>query len=148
MFGDFIQKTLGVKQILPVTTVGNSTVKGVGYDRTGYLSAAIVYAAGICPSVPTGFTVVLKVQDSTEDVDGSYTDFATIATFGTASDLSAASVVKYFDVNLRGAKQWVRVTELLTFTGGASPSQIGSVCLVLGDKNVEAVDSTSVVYGS
>jgi len=94
MYGNHIQRTLGVKQILPVITIGTSTVKGVGYDRTGYLSGSIVYAAGICPSVPTGFTVVLKVQDSADDVDGNYADFATIA------------------------------------------------------KNIEAVDSTSVVYGS
>lgn len=147
MFSNFLEKTQAVKQILPVITVGNGTVKGVGYDRTGYLSAAVVYSAGICPSVPTGFTVVLKVQDSTEDVDGSYADFATIATFGTASDLSAASVVKHFDVNLRGAKQWVRITETLTFTGGSSPSQLGCVNLILGDKNVEPVGSTTV-YGS
>lgn len=147
MKSTFIERTTSVKQILPVITVGNGTVKGVGFDRTGYLSAAIVYAAGICPSVPTGFTVVLKVQDSADDVDGNYADFATVATFGTAADLSAASVVKHFDVNLRGAKTWVRVTETLTFTGGTSPSQLGSVCLVLGDKNVEPVDSTTV-YGS
>jgi len=146
MFNNFNQKATIATAILPVITVGNGTVTGLAIDRTGYLSGAVVYHAGICPSVPTGFTVSLLITHC-DTSGGIYTTFDTIATFGLASDLSAASTIKYFDVNLRGAKQFIKITETFTFTGGASPSQLGSVSLVLGDKNVEPVSGTTV-YGS
>ena len=145
MFSNFLNKTNAALTILPVVTVGTSTVKGVAIDRTGYLSAAVMYNAGVCPSIPTGFTVALTVEDSVDTTDGNFATFATFPTFGTAADLSAASVQKYFDVNLRGAKKYIRVKEVLTFTGGSSPSQVGSVSFVLGDKNIEPAGSATVL---
>lgn len=145
MISNFIERVTSVPTILPVTTVGSGAVVGVGVDRTGYLSAGVEYSAGICPSVPTGFTVALLVEHSADN--SSWATFDTIATFGTAGGLSAASTVKYFDLNLRGAKKWIRITETLTFTGGTSPSQVGGVNFILGDKNAEPVGGTTV-YGS
>lgn len=147
MYSHFFEKTNGVAAQLPVITVGNGAVNGVAVDRLGYLSCAVFYIAGICPSVPTGFTVALKVQHSDTTTSGDFVDFATLETFGTASDLSAASVAKYYDVNLRGAKRYIRTVETLTFTGGSSPSQLASIGIVLGDKNVEPV-ANATVYGS
>jgi len=146
MYSDFLNKTKTVTGQLPVITVGNGAVNGVAIDRTGYLSASVVYSAGICPSIPTGFTAALKIQDSADGSTG-WADFATIVTLGTAADLSAASVTASYDVNIRGAKKYIRTVETLTFTGGASPSQLASLTVVLGDKNVEPVN-VATVYGS
>jgi len=145
MFSKFLERTNLAAAVLPVITVGTATVNGIAIDRNGYISAGLAYIAGINPSVPTGFTVALKIQHSALSGSG-YVDFITsIPTFGTAADLSAASVAKYFDIDLTGAKQFVRVVATLTFTGGASPSAIWAAELVLGDKNVEPAGN-SVVY--
>jgi hypothetical protein len=146
MYNNFTEKVTAVSAILPVITAGDGTVTSVAIDRAGYLSGAVVYHAGICPSVPTGFTVALAVTHC-DTSGGTYTNFATIATFGAADDLSAASTIKYFDVNLRGAKRYIKITETFDFTGGSSPSQLGSVSVVLGDAKSEPVGSTTV-YGS
>jgi len=146
MFSNFLNKTNAFTGILPVITVGNGAVNGVALNRTGYLSAAVVYTAGICPSIPTGFTAALKIQDSPDGSTG-WADFVTIATLGTAADLSAASTTQYFDVNIRGAKKYIRVVQTLAFTGGTSPSQLAAIALVLGDKNIEPAN-VATVYGS
>lgn len=147
MFSNFLNKNAAATGVLPVITVGNGTVNGVAVNRQGYLSVGVIYTAGICPSVPTGFTAALKIQDSADGSTG-WADFATIATLGTASDLSAASTTQYFDVNVRGAKKFIRVVQTLTFTGGSSPSQLAAIAVVLGDKNVEPAGASTTVYGS
>jgi hypothetical protein len=144
----FLERSLGVAEVLPVITINTATVKGIAVDRTGYLSARLDHIAGICPSVPTGFTVAVKIQHSVDATDGNFSDFITsIATFGLASDLSAASVQKYWDLDLTGAKAFIRSVTVITFTGGSSPSSIWSQTLVLGDKNVEPVGN-AVVYSA
>ena len=147
MYSHFIEKTNAVTGLLPVITVGNGAVAGVAVDRLGYLSCGLLYTAGICPSVPTGFTVAMKIQHSDTTTSGDFVDFATIETFGTAADLSAASVTTYWDVNLRGAKRYIRAVQTLTFTGGSSPSQLAAIAVVLGDKSVDPAGN-AVVYGS
>ncbi len=128
-------------------TISTATVKGVAVDRLGYLSACLAYIAGINPSVPTGFTVATTVQHSDTTTDGDFVDFiTTIPTFGTASTLAAASVAKYWDLDLTGAKQYIRSVTVITFTGGSSPSSIWAEFFILGDKNMESVGN-AVVYG-
>lgn len=146
MKSSFLERTLGVAEVLPVITINTATVKGVAVDRTGYLSATLAYIAGINPSVPTGFTVATKIQHSDTTTDGDFVDFITsIPTFGTAADLSAASVEKYWDLDLTGAKKYIRSVTVITFTGGSSPSAIWAETFILGDKNVEPAGA-SVVY--
>lgn len=137
MLSTFLERTNAAQTILPVTTVGTSTVTGVTVDRENYLSCCIEYSAGVCPSVPTGFTVALVLEHSTATNSG-FVAWVTVPTFGTAADLSAASTVVYQNVDLRGANRYIRVKETLTFTGGTSPSQVGGVNLILGDSFTEA----------
>lgn len=147
MYSDFLERTLGVTAFLPLTSTSSSAQNGVAVDRTGYLSAGLVVSAGINPSVPTGVTTAVKVQHSDTTTSGDFVDFATIETFGTASDLSAASVTKYYNVNLRGAKRYIRVVLTNTYTGGTSPSSVQSAVFILGDKNVTPAGAATV-YGS
>lgn len=147
MFSDFLEKTNTVTAILPVSSTSSSDINGVAIDRTGYLSTGVVITVGINPSVPTGFTTQIRLQHSDTTTSGDFVDFAAIETYGSAADLTAASVTKYYNVNIRGAKQYIRVVVKNTFTGGSSPSSLfGAVC-VLGDKNVEPA-GLATVYGS
>jgi hypothetical protein len=147
MYSDFLEKTDAVTAILPVSSTSASAINGVAIDRTGYLSAGVCLTVGINPSVPTGFTTLIKVQHSLTSTSGDFVDFAAIETFGSAADLTAASVTKYYNVNLRGARKYIRVVVVNTFTGGSSPSSLFGAVVVLGDKNVEPANS-STVYGS
>jgi hypothetical protein len=146
MYSSFLQRTASVQTILPVITIGNATVTGVAVDRQQFLSAGVEYTAGVCPSVPTGFTVALVVKDCAT-TNGTFAAYATLTTFGTASGLSAASTVVYQNVDLRGAKRYILVEETLTFTGGSSPSQIGGVTFIFGDALTEAPVSTGTNVG-
>jgi hypothetical protein len=146
MYSSFLERTSAVQTILPVITISNATVTGVAVDRTGYLSCGVEYTAGVCPSLPTGFTVALVVRDCLTS-NGTFADYATIPTFGTAGGLSAASTVKYQNVDLRGAKRWILVSETLTFTGGSSPSQIGGVNFIFGDASNEPPVQTGTNTG-
>lgn len=146
MYSSFLERTNAVQTILPVVTVGNSTVTGVAVDRQGWLSAGVEYTAGVCPSVPTGFTVALVVKDCAT-TNGTFAAYATIPTFGTAGGLSAASTVKYQNIDLRGAKRYILVEETLTFTGGSSPSQVGGVSFILGDASNEPPVATGTITG-
>ncbi len=146
MYSSFLERTSAVQAILPVVTISNATVTGVVVDRTGYQSVGVAYSAGVCPSVPTGFTVALVVKDCLT-TNGTFAAYATIPTFGTAGGLSAASTVKYQNVDLRGAKQYILVEETLTFTGGSSPSQIGGVDFIFGDATNEPPVQTGTLTG-
>ena len=146
MYSSFLDRTSAVQTILPVITISNATVTGVAVDRTGYQSCCVEYTAGVCPSVPTGFTVALVVKDCLTS-NGTFAAYATIPTFGTAAALSAASTVKYQNVDLRGAKQWILVEETLTFTGGSSPSQVGGVNFIFGDASNEPPVQTGTITG-
>jgi hypothetical protein len=148
MFSQFLETAVPVAEVLPIITIGTATVKGIAVDRLGYLSAVLEYIAGINPSVPTGFTVAIKVQHSDTTTDGDFVDFITsIATFGAADSVAAASVVKYYDLDLTGAKRYIRTVNVLTFTGGSSPSSIWAETFFLGDKNVEPAGN-AVVYSA
>lgn len=145
MFSQFLETAVPTAEVLPIITIGTATVKGIAVDRLGYLSAVLEYIAGINPSIPTGFTVATKIQHSDTTTDGDFVDFITsIATFGTASTLAAASVANYWDVDLTGAKRYIRTYNVLTFTGGTSPSNIWSQTFFLGDKNVEPAGNATV----
>jgi len=137
MFSSFLERTNAAQTILPVVTVGNSTVTGVTVDRQNYLSCALEYSAGVNPSVPTGFTVAIIIEHSTT-TNSNFATWVTIPTFGTAADLSAASTVVYQNVDLRGANRYIRAKETLTFTGGTSPSSAHGVNFILGDAITEA----------
>jgi hypothetical protein len=142
----FLERTLSVPTSLPVVTVNTATVNGVGVDRLNYLSAALEFISGVCPSVPTGVVVAIKVQDSDSQGSG-FADFiTTIPSFGTAADLSAASVGKYWDLDLTGARRYIRVVATITFTGGTNPSMVWSSAFILGDKNAEPAGA-AIVYG-
>jgi hypothetical protein len=146
MYSSFLERTNAAQAILPVVTIGNSTVTGVVIDRQNYKSCAIEYSAGVTPSIPTGFTVALVLKDCAT-TNGTFAAYATVPTFGTASDLSAASTVKYQNIDLSGAKRYVLVEETLTFTGGSSPSNAHSVSLILGDALNEAPVFTGTNVG-
>jgi hypothetical protein len=84
MYSSFLERTNAAQAILPVVTIGNSTVTGVVIDRQNYKSCAIEYSAGVTPSIPTGFTVALVLKDCAT-TNGTFAAFATVPTFGTAS---------------------------------------------------------------
>jgi hypothetical protein len=148
MYSKFLETTDPIVSTLPVTTTSSSAINGAAVDRLGYLSAGLLFQSGVNPSIPTGVVAALKVQHSDTTTSGDFTDFITsIPNFGSASDLTAASATKYYNLDLTGAKRYVRTVTTFTFTGGSSPSMIFTTAFVLGDKNVEPANA-AVVYSA
>jgi len=101
-------------------------VNGPAIDRMGYGSATITVVTGAETGTPSARSSTCKLQDS---ADGS-TGWADIA--GASVAVAAVDSVGEVDVNLAGAKRYVRVVNTTAFTGGTSPTLLSSATLVLG----------------
>ena len=97
--------------LLPAT--GNTPAPGPAIDRTGYASA-IADVAYACSGGPTGGTLTLQLQDSS--------DGAAFANFGAPAVAPVgANGVASLAADLSGARQFVRLSVVGAPIGGTSP---------------------------
>lgn len=106
------------------------TRNGTGLDRLssavkGAKSCTIISHTGAATGGPTSFTRDVKLQDSADN--SAWADLAGAA----VAQQTAAGLVE-LDVDLSGAKQYVRAVEVTTLTGGTAPTLPGSVEIVFG----------------
>lgn len=111
------------------------TANGTGIDRTGFNSVLLVGQTGAETGSPTARTVDFKIQHS--DVVGSgYVDFTPSIPnpggTGALAQIAAVSTIKKRSIDLKTAKQFIRVFATTAFTGGTSPTLLSSATLVLG----------------
>ncbi len=116
-------------------------VNGTGIDREGHQSCLLVAQAGAATGSPTGQTHDAKIQDSAA-VAGTYVDYVTPqgGQVGTPSDAeivqqTADDVISVKEVDLSGAKRFIRVVSTVTLTAGTSPTWPVSTALILGPKD-------------
>lgn len=101
-------------------------------------SCKLMLGLGATSGTPTSFTADAKIQDCAT-TGGSYTDY--VPPRGAAADAAvaqqtAASAVAVKDIDLSGAKQFLKIVEVVAFVGGTSP-KIGAVSsLIVGGGNV------------
>lgn len=113
---------------------GAATINGASIDRNGFYSAVLHGATGAVTGTPTGQTFDLKLQDS---ADGS-TGWADIS--GAAiTQITAVSTAGEINVNLTGAKRYIRAVGTVALTGGTTPTLQVAATVVLGGAVVKPV---------
>jgi len=123
-------------EILPVAglpALANSagTRNGAAIDRlqSGALAGSCVIAAnvGATTGTPSATTYDVRVQDSADGSTG-WADVGAAITQKTS--LTAALAQR--DVDLTGARRFIRVVEVVAFTGGTTPATPAAVDVILG----------------
>lgn len=114
-------------------------VNGTGIDRTGFNSCVLIGQAGAVTGAPSAQTVDYKLQHS--DLIGSgYVDYTPSIPnpggTGAVAQLTAVSTVKKRSIDLKTAKQFIRVVGTVGFTGGTTPTLNTSAIIVLGGADV------------
>ncbi|RKH34928.1 hypothetical protein D7Y13_01475 [Corallococcus praedator] len=118
--GAFIAARLGSS---PAATPAG-TRQGTGYDRLVLgESCVLVAATGAVTGSPTaqGYEVTLQ-HSSDNGEDDAWTDYVPAGSGSASVQLAAANAFAEKDVDLGAAKQFVRVLEATTLTGGTAPS--------------------------
>lgn len=107
------------------------TFNGPGLDRLTFnnpQSCALIAVSGAETGAPTARSVQAKLQHSSDNgVGDAYADFG-----GAGVTVSAIDSEGQADYNLAGAKQWVRAVEVVTFTGGTSPTLECATAIAFG----------------
>jgi hypothetical protein len=95
-----------------------------------YQSGVIMLATGAATGSPSAVSVVATLQDSEDGLTG----WATVDTLPqTPPQVTiGASAQASANVNLRGARQYIRLAVVPTFTGGTVPAIPISAVLVVG----------------
>ena len=135
----------GAAPIVPVVQAGTGTLASVGVDRTSgdasapYESCAAVAVIGANVGGVTGSIVTVSIEDSADNSSfAAYTDPTTGAlaskTVGTGTTVPASGTILKLNVNLKGARQFVREKIVSTQTGGTSVALAG--LLILGGATV------------
>lgn len=132
----YINNNVGA-EILPVAglpALANSagTRNGSAIDRlqSAALAGSCVLACnvGATTGSPSATTYDAKLQDS---ADGS-TGWADISGASITQKTTTTAALAQKDVDLTGAKRFIRVVEVIAFTGGTTPATPAAVDVVLG----------------
>lgn len=128
--GAFIAPTLGISPQAP--TSSGTAIKGSAIDRLGYGSAVLSVAAGASSGSPSSFSVAGKIQHSDTTTDGDFTDF----TGGAITPITAVDTLAKVNVDLTGAKRYIRAVVTPTYVGGSSPYVfVGAQVVLAGSSN-------------
>ena len=135
--GSFLKSAIGT----PAFGDTGSTVNGTGIDREGHQSCVLLCQGGAATGSPTGQTANFKIQHDAA-VGGSYADYTTpqsgqvgAAAAAAIAEQSADDFLVKLDVNLAGAKRFIRVVSVVALTGGSSPTWPVSSAVLLGPKD-------------
>lgn len=107
------------------------TTDGAAIDRLGYGSCVLHHACGVATGAPTGQTVDHKLQDSADGSTG-WADYVPPTGTAAATQLTANSTEAEKDVDLSGAKRFIRVRRVVGFTGGTTPAIPTQASVTLG----------------
>jgi hypothetical protein len=137
MMGPALSRNIGavlriVKGINPANAAAGTT-NGAAIDRAGVggknfsLSCVLKGSRGAVTGAPSVHTVDQKLQDSPDGSAG-WVDIAGAAIAQLVADNTEAQV----DVDLSGAKRFIRVVNVVAFTGGTSPAVPVASEVILG----------------
>lgn len=117
-----------IKAFLGVAPAARSAgaVNGPAINRQGYGSCTLIVTTGAETGSPSARSSTCKLQDSADGSTG-WNDLA-----GASVAVAAVDAVGEVDVNLAGAKQFIRVVNTTAFTGGTTPTLLSSAAVALG----------------
>lgn len=116
-----------VASLAPVAGTG-SAQNGAGVDRQGYASAVAIVPYTTSGGV-TGGTIKVKVEHSSES-GANFTAFSTEETKTIGAGPNETGVIAH-EVNLAGAKRYIRVV-IDSDPSGGSPASLVAAVVVLG----------------
>jgi len=110
----------------PPAAVSAGTRNGAAIDRSPaggvhYHGLTLHAASGAETGAPSARTLDAKIQDSADGSTG-WADYIPQATVAAIAQITAANAEAEVDVDLSGAKRYVRVVEVVAFTGGTAPT--------------------------
>lgn len=117
-----------MKVAMPAASVdvdAAGTINGAGIDRRGFESCTLFASTGDIAGSPTATTVDIKLQDSADN-----STFADL-TGAALTQITAADTLEQKDIDLSGAKRYIRIVRVVAFTGGISPTVDVGVGVVL-----------------
>jgi hypothetical protein len=114
---------------VPVLSAANAALKGAAIDRSGFNSCVLHQARGAADGGPSAHSLDSQVQHSDTTTDGDFEDLPGVE--GSAVALTAAGQNE-LDINLSGAKRYIRVVSVIAFTDGSTPKIPIAVTVVLG----------------
>lgn len=119
------------KQALAPLANAAGTRTSASLDRTGFQSLVLMCSLGAVTGAPTSLTYDCKIQDSADGT--TFADFLPDAvTVAKITQAVAGAQLVEKNVNLAGARQFIRVVEVTAFVGGTSPALPAAVNLDLG----------------
>lgn len=121
-------------QALAPTSHAAGSRGGTAIDVSGFQSAVLVANLGAATGTPTALSITYSLESSASSSSG-WTEVTDLS--GNAVELTTDQAGKAveLDVNLQWlppGHAYLRVNEVVTFTGGASPTVVTGVTLVLG----------------
>lgn len=113
------------------------TRNGTGVDRATpggalYMGVTLSAILGAETGTPTSFTADFKIQDSADN--STFADYVPpggVAADAAVTQMTAGSSIAEVDIDLSGAKRYIRVVEVIAITGGTSPKVPASSTLSL-----------------
>lgn len=135
--GGYLKSVIGT----PVIASAAATVNGAAIDREGHQSCVLLCQGGAATGSPSGQTANFKIQHDAVS-GGSYADYTPpqggqvgAAAAAAIAEQSADDFLVKLDVNLAGAKRYIRVVSVVTLAGGSSPLWPISSAILLGPKD-------------
>jgi hypothetical protein len=123
----------GLKVVTGLAPLDNAagTRNGTGIDRAtpggALATSCIVFGSlGAKSGTPDSLTAIYKLEDSADNSTG-WTLYGSAGTTLTADNGSVQ-----VDIDLRAAKRYIRVAEVIAFVNGTSPKIEGQAVVVLG----------------
>lgn len=132
-------KSIGkqIKAVVGLTLAARAagTVVGPAIDRTGFDELALLLQSGAATGSPTSFTADAKITHC-DTSGGTYTDYTpptpTPSPSGAVATVTAIDSVKKRSVDLRAAKQFIKVSQTNAFVGGTTPTLLTGSTVLLG----------------
>lgn len=131
--GPLFKGTRGTIPAAPVAGTRNGSAINRRVGGSLAMSLTLIATTGAETGSPSARTFDAKIQDSADGSTG-WADYIPPdqTTVAAVTQITAASSEAEVDVNLSGAKQYVRVVDTLAFTGGTSPTLGIQTTVVLG----------------
>lgn len=113
------------------------TRNGTGVDRatpggTLFLGCTLQAIIGTVTGSPSSFTADFKLQDSADN--STFADYVPpggVAADAAVTQQTAGSAIVDVDIDISGARRYIRVVEVIAITGGTSPKVPASSTLLL-----------------
>ena len=127
-------KIIGGVSLVPQSISGSTAVNGTSVNTEGYTTAAIHAYGDAATGTPTGATLAVKVQESSDNSTWSDALDNTGTAIGfslTVTSAAAENVARIEGLNLN-RKTYLRAVITPTFTGGTSPASIAYASIIMG----------------